>query len=89
MHTDRRTILFLVAVGRITPAEAERLLLAWNEGREILWALGVCMVVTVLAHAHPDALLPDLLHLVHPLRGNSDSARCALSLVNRLLGGVV
>ena len=34
MQTDRRTILALVASGRITPAEAERLLAHANEGRE-------------------------------------------------------
>lgn len=89
MDTDRRTILSLVAAGRITPAEAERLLLAWNEGRELLWAFVVCMAVAVLAHAHLDAMLPGLLHFVHSLLGNSGSAHCTLPLVNRLLGGIV
>jgi len=39
MQTDRRAILTLVALGRITAAEAERLLLALNAGREGLWVL--------------------------------------------------
>jgi uncharacterized protein YjiS (DUF1127 family) len=39
METDRRMILRLAAMGRITPMEAERLLIAWNEGRETVWAL--------------------------------------------------
>lgn len=37
MNTNRRTILHQVALGRITPIEAERLLIAWNDGRENLW----------------------------------------------------
>ena len=39
MSSDRRAILALIAMGRITPAEAERLLSAWNECRETAWIL--------------------------------------------------
>jgi len=48
MLTDRRAILHLVALGRITPAEAERLLAAWNEGRESLLALTGCILIACL-----------------------------------------
>jgi hypothetical protein len=37
MNTDRRVILALIAMGRITPAEAERLLAAWDESFETAW----------------------------------------------------
>jgi hypothetical protein len=46
---DRRTILYLVAVGRITPEEAERMLVAWNDLRESQWIVAGCMVLAVLS----------------------------------------
>ena len=50
MNTDRRAILSLVATGRITASEAERLLVAWNDSRETVWILaaepGVCVADT-------------------------------------------
>jgi hypothetical protein len=42
MHRERQTILSLLALGRITPREAERLLAAWNAGREELWIFATC-----------------------------------------------
>jgi len=51
MQTDRRSILHLVALGRITPAEAERLLIAWNEGREVVWGLIACIAASTPARA--------------------------------------
>jgi hypothetical protein len=50
MHTDRSAILSLVALGRITPREAERLLAVWPEGDESILrlALGLAFVGLVL-----------------------------------------
>ena len=42
MHRERQAILSLIALGKITPREAERLLAAWNAGREEFWIIGVC-----------------------------------------------
>lgn len=42
MRNTRRGILSLMAAGRITPSEAERLLAAWNAGREWMWAAFAC-----------------------------------------------
>ena len=39
MNGERRAILALIAMGRITPSEAERLLAVWNESRETAWIL--------------------------------------------------
>jgi hypothetical protein len=44
MHRERQAILSLIAMGRITPREAERLLAAWNAGREEIWIIGGCAV---------------------------------------------
>jgi len=45
MNTDRRTILSLVAIGRITPREAERLLAVWPDEDEFILKLAVCSAI--------------------------------------------
>lgn len=61
MYRERQAILSLIALGRITPREAERLLAAWNAGREELWILGAC-IVAGLAQS-----MPSLAHLAQTL----------------------
>lgn len=43
MQTDRSAILSLVATGRITPREAERLLAVSRDGDETVLRLAVCL----------------------------------------------
>ena len=69
MNRDGRAILGLIATGRITPAEAERLLAAWNESRETAWILAASMGVALLAQLHPHELglmLDDLIRTQAP-----------------------
>jgi len=47
MQNDGRTILALIAAGRISAAEAERLLRVWNEAREELWLVLACVLLCV------------------------------------------
>ena len=61
MHQERQAILSLVALGRITPAEAERLLAVSNMGREELWGIVVCIAACL------GQLLPVLTHLAQSL----------------------
>lgn len=90
MLNSRHAILQLIANGRITPSEAERLLIAWNEGREVLWALAVCLAVSVLAQLHSRELLPGLAHIAHSLLpGSSFALHRTLLLLNHLLGGTL
>lgn len=62
MHRERQTILSLVALGRITPAEAERLLSASAAERDeflviaVLAVAGVAQVLPVLARVALTAL---------------------------------
>ena len=57
MNRDRRTILSLVAAGRITVSDAERLLAAWNDSRETAWILLLCLAFACLTQVHLGALL--------------------------------
>lgn len=57
MHGDR--VLQLIALGRLSPAEAERLLLASSAGRETAWMVAGCVVLALigLIQAHAGALV--------------------------------
>jgi hypothetical protein len=65
MNADRRAILALIAMGRITPGEAERLLVAWNESRETGWILVTSLACALLAQINLHQLLPLLMHFIH------------------------
>jgi hypothetical protein len=90
MHTDRRAILQLVAIGRITPTEAERLLIVWNDGRETMWALSACIVISLLLQLNPREWIPRTFDFAHSLLpGIQVCLNSTLSLVNLLFGGVL
>ncbi len=86
MKSDRRTILSLVALGRITPAEAERLLAVWNEGREELWVMMAC-VAAILTQSTFFRPLERLAHLWMP--DNISALHHALTVLNLLSGGIL
>lgn len=65
MSTDRRAILALIAMGRITPGEAERLLAAWNESREMAWILVAALGFAVLAQFHLHDVVATLRQLMN------------------------
>jgi hypothetical protein len=90
MSTDRRAILHLVALGRITPAEAQRLLTVWNQGRESLLALAGGILIACLAQLPLRELFPGVAHAFHSLvAGNLLSLHTAQSLVTHLLRGAL
>lgn len=76
MSRDRRTILQLVALGRLSPGEAERLLLAWNEGRETAWLIAGCVALALIAALEAHASVVGQIGQ-------------ALSLVSQIVGGVL
>jgi hypothetical protein len=88
MGSERRTILALVAAGRITAGEAERLLRAWNEEFEFLVAGTLCVIVC-LAQLHlPSA--DGAVRLVHDLvREGWNGWSAAASLLRRGMGGTI
>ena len=87
MHTDRRTILSLVAHGRITAAEAERLLIVWNEAREGVLVFAACVLLVLLARVDVQKGLSAMMHFTHALLAN-DSLHHALTLLTRYTGGL-
>lgn len=90
METDRRTILHLVAVGRVTPAEAERLLIAWNDGREVRLALAACIAFSILAQPHFRELLPWLANAAYAVLGVCpDFLQHVPSLINHISRGMI
>jgi len=90
MNTDRRAILSLVAMGRITAAEAERLLAAWNDSRETAWILTLGLAFAFAAQFHLRELLPILMHLLNAqVPALAQSVLDALSPITGLLGGLL
>lgn len=78
MDSASRAILQLVAQGRLTPLDAERLLRTWNERRETAWAMACVAAITVVGQLHAwSALSVPLAHISH-----------ALSRVNQFFGGM-
>ena len=87
MQTDRRVILSLVALGRITPAEAERLLIAWNEGREGLWVFTLCIALALLNPFNPHLGLTALMQSAPALLSDGLLHR-VISELTYLIGGI-
>ena len=88
MNTDRRVILSLVAMGRITASEAERLLAAWNESRETAWIVGLCLAFACLAQLHLREILPILMHFCSAqIPALAGAVHHALSPIGELWGG--
>jgi hypothetical protein len=93
MYSNHRAILWLVAQGRITPAEAERLLAACSSDGEIWWLLAGCALCAGLVHLHalpglqPHALA-GLVHLFRPaINGWTHAFNYAIAQVATLSGG--
>lgn len=78
MDTAYRDVLQLVAQGRLTPVDAERLLRVWNERRETAWVMAGIAVIAAVGQLHTLAALgAPLAHIGH-----------ALLLLNQFLGGL-
>jgi hypothetical protein len=87
MASNRRTILHLVALGRITPAEAERLLVLWDQGRETFWAVAGGVVIALLLQFNLPHSLAALAHHAHALL--PASLHHALSFIFDFSGGLL
>jgi hypothetical protein len=85
---DRRRVFKLLEMGRISAAEAERLMADWQASRESTWILVGCIGIGLLAVLDL-GLVPVVQSLVHTLRV-TEWAHGAAAMVMRLgtsLGG--
>ena len=93
MRKDRRIILGLVALGRITPVEAERLLAAANKGSDGLWMVIALLTLSLFTQldprlALPHPLLPSLARAAHTLLPGL-TLHHALALLSNFTGGLL
>ena len=88
MNSEQHTILALMAMGRVTPSQAERLLAAVNETREMVWILALCLAGACVTQLPQHELLPRLLHFFHAqVPVLAEAVLHALSPLTRFLGG--
>ncbi len=94
MNYERRAILSLVAMGRITAAEAERLMLAWQnqawqDARDWIWITVVCATACLL-QTHPHLNFDGLGTLLHTVVDHGTRAlHTAASIGLKKMGGSV
>jgi hypothetical protein len=87
MSSDRRAIFSLLAQGRISPAEAERLIAVASLDRETAWALSGCCV---LAAALLPSLAPQLAHALQAtVTGALPALEHAINAIAAFFGGVL
>jgi hypothetical protein len=86
MGNDRRAVPSLAAPGRITPSEAERLLITCNAGRDGFWIFAPSVAATLFSLV-PQQGLAALLHVSRVLLAD-DSLHHALSFIHHLSGGI-
>ena len=67
VHDDRRVILSLVAMGRITAREAERLLAVCPDADEAIVRLALCLAFAFLALPHLHELFTGVAHTLGSL----------------------
>jgi hypothetical protein len=88
--SDCRAIFSLIAMGRITPAEAERLLAVANEPNETVVALIACVAAIFLMQILLHGLAPEMAHFLKSLLPEITAAAYQVqTIVNELLGGLL
>lgn len=89
MRSERRTILGLVAAGRISAVEAERLLRVWTDSREELWIIAACLLIC-LTQVHLHLSLNNLGHVIESFAREVFSAwSAAFSMLTKGMGGTI
>ncbi len=86
MNNDRRAILSLIAMGRITPREAERLLAAWPSGEDALVPLALLLALAWVALPHVSAWFAGI---AHTLAGLLPIARHTVACAAHWFGGLL
>lgn len=88
MNNDRRAILSLIAMGRITPRDAERLLAVSSGRDETTVRLAVLLAVMLLLVPHAHQIVTGLSHVIDVISlWASTTGRRAVALAMDVLGG--
>lgn len=88
MNTDRRAILSLIAMGRITPREAERLLTVWSDRDEVTLWLAVLLAIVWLLLPHTNEIFAGLASVLDIMGPRYLACwHHAASMVSGLFGG--
>lgn len=85
MNHDRRAILSLVAMGRITPREAERLLAIWPDSEDVLAPLALSLAFAWLLLSN---LSDWITGIAHTLAAVAPLAHHALACITPWFGGL-
>jgi hypothetical protein len=89
MQSERRAILGLVAAGRISALEAERLLRVGNDAREEIWIVAACLLIC-LTQVHLHLSLDWAGHLIEGFAREVVSAwSAAFSMLTKGMGGTI
>jgi hypothetical protein len=89
MQSERRAILGLVAAGRISAMEAERLLRAGNDAREEIWIVTACLLIC-LTQVHLHLSLDGAGHIIESFAREIFSAWSgAFSMLTKGMGGTI
>jgi hypothetical protein len=87
MNQDRRAVFQLLALGRINPAQAERLIAAAGAERETVWVLAGCAAMMLFAQLKP--LAPGLAHLAHAvIAGGMPALHRIVDSIASIAGGM-
>jgi hypothetical protein len=90
MNTKRGAILSLVALGRITPAEAESLLSVCPDHDEIITRFAICLAVVWMVLPDLHALFTGFAHALMALMPRHVAvAHPALACFTNWIGGVL
>ncbi|MGO9435760.1 MAG: hypothetical protein ACLPH3_11605 [Terracidiphilus sp.] len=90
MDTDRRAILSLVALGRITPREAERLFAVCPNGDDALLRLALCLAFAALALPGLNELFFGITHVLAALMpALHATVHHTLACVAQVWGGIL
>lgn len=89
MELDRRTILSLIAMGRITPREGERLLAAWEDGDDAILKFAVALAIGWIVLPQVSQIVASVAHTVSMVApGVAALAQSLVSCVMQICGGV-
>lgn len=87
MYTNRRAILSLIALGRITPGEAERLIAACSPDNELWWLLAGSAICAGLWQVEPH-VFAGMAHLLRPvIEGLIPAIHHVIADIAMLFGG--